>query len=131
MLVAMLARLDQFIGNPTRLDQTVSNQSCGPTKSSHNQGEMERSNNKTKHGPTSSRCVISPKASKADSSCFNDNEGLQKNKKVPASRSICREKLDEYRKCELIKTNKLKIKKQKRSSSWRRKKKKKEDKDKG
>ncbi len=26
MLVVMLARLDQYLGNPTRLDQTVSNQ---------------------------------------------------------------------------------------------------------
>jgi hypothetical protein len=54
MLVSMLAHLDQFLGNPTRLDQTVGNQSCDPTKSSHNQGEMERSNNQTKHGPTNS-----------------------------------------------------------------------------
>jgi hypothetical protein len=34
MLVVMLARLDQFLGNPTRLDQTVGNQSCDPTKNS-------------------------------------------------------------------------------------------------
>jgi hypothetical protein len=96
MLVAMLACIDQFLGNPTRLDQTVSNQSCDPTKSSHNQGEMERSNNQTKHEPTNSRCVIN---------------------------------LEEYKKCEPIKTNRLKIKKQKRRSSWQRKKKKKKKKE--
>jgi hypothetical protein len=55
----------------------------------------------------------------------------QKNKKkVPAFRFVCRspmkakymllqnEKLEEYMKGELTKTNMLKIKKQKRSSSW-------------
>jgi hypothetical protein len=103
MLVAMLARLDQFLGNPTGLDQTVGNQSCGPTKSSQNQGEMERSNNQTKHGPMNSRCVISPKASKPDSSCFDDKEGSQKNKKVPVSRCVCCEKLEEYRCCKIEK----------------------------
>jgi hypothetical protein len=34
MLVVMLARIDQYLSNPMRLDQTISNQSCDPTKSS-------------------------------------------------------------------------------------------------
>jgi hypothetical protein len=62
----MLARLDQFLGNPTRLDRIVGNQSCDPIKSSHNQGEMERSNKQTKCGLTNSRCVINPKVAKLD-----------------------------------------------------------------
>ena len=90
MLVVMLARLDQFLGNPTRLDQSFNNQSCDPTKSSHNQGEMERSNKQTKCGLTNSRCVINPKVAKLDILSFNGNGGShntskdcrsQKNKK--------------------------------------------------
>ena len=73
MLVVMLARIDQYLGNPMRLDQTISNQSCDPTKSSHNQGEMERSNKQTKCGLTNSRCVINPKVAKLDILSFNGN----------------------------------------------------------
>jgi hypothetical protein len=81
ILVVMLARLDQYLGNPTRLDQTVGNQSCDPTKSSHNQGEMERSNKQTKCGLTNSRCVINPKVAKLDISSFNGNGGSHNTRK--------------------------------------------------
>ena len=109
MLVVMLARLDQYLGNPTCLDQTVGNQSCDPSKSPHNQGEMERSNKQTKCGLTNLRCVINPKVAKLDISSFNDNGEShntskdcrsQKNKKVQAFISICRApmKIEDYRK---------------------------------
>ena len=135
MLVVMLAHLDQFLGNPTRLDRTVGNQSCDPTKSSHNQGEMERSNKQTKCGLTNSRCAINPKVAKLDISGFNDNRGShntskdcrsQKNKKVQASISICRApmKIEDYKKGEPTKSKRSIIKKQKRSSLWQKKKKK-------
>ena len=71
MLVAMHSHLDQIVGN----------QNCDHTKSSHNQGEMERSNDQTKYGPTSSSCVISPKVAKLDSSCFNGTGGSQNSSK--------------------------------------------------
>ena len=135
MLVVMLARIDQYLGNPMRLDQTISNQSCDPTKSSHNQGEMERSNKQTKCGLTNSRCVINPKVAKLDISSFNGNGGShntrkdcrsQKNKKVKASMSLCCApmKIEDYRKGEPTKSKRLIIKKQKRCSLWRKKKKK-------
>ena len=126
MLVAMLACLDRFLGNPTSLDRTAGNQSCDPTKSSHNQGEMERSNKQTKCGLTNSRCVINPKVAKLDISSFNGNGEShntrkdcrsQKNKKVQASISMCCApmKIEDYRKEELTKSKRLIIKKQKRS----------------
>ena len=90
MLVVMLARLDQFLGNPTRLDQSFNNQSCDPTKSSHNQGEMERSNKQTKCGLTNSRCVINPKEAKLDISSFNGNGGSHKTSKDCRSQKIKR-----------------------------------------
>jgi hypothetical protein len=135
ILVVMLARLDQYLGNPTHLDQTVGDQSCDPTKSPHNQGEMERSNKQTKCGLTNSRCVINPKVAKLDISSFNGNGGShntrkdcrsQKNKKVQASISMCcaAMKIEDYRKGEPTKSKRLIIKKQKRSSLWRKKKKK-------
>jgi hypothetical protein len=138
ILVVMLAHLDQYLGNPTHLDQTVGDQSCDPTKSPHNQGEMERSNKQTKCGLTNSRCVINPKVAKLDISSFNGNGGShntrkdcrsQKNKKVQASISMCCApmKIEDYRKGEPTKSKRLIIKKQKRSSLWRKKKKKKKN----
>jgi hypothetical protein len=84
MLVAMHSHLDQIVGN----------QNCDQTKSSHNQGEMERSNDQTKYGPTSSSCVISPKVAKLDSSCFNGIGGSQNSSKDCKSlRLTCRIKI--------------------------------------
>ena len=81
MLVGMHARLDQFLGNNACLYQIMGNQSCDHAKISHKQGEMERSNDQTKYGRTSSSCVISPKVEKLDSSCFNGNGGSQNSSK--------------------------------------------------
>jgi hypothetical protein len=71
-----------FVAMHSHLDQIVGNRSYDHTKSSHKQGEMERSNDQTKHGPTNSSCVISPKVAKLDSSCFNRNGGSQNSSNV-------------------------------------------------